>query len=103
MAITKVGTCCYCGTKAALVLTGKLRHELACSTCGAPLSQMKMLRKEPVRVTAPAAAPTHPRLARKPQKSVKSKRNKPKKKSKFSKLRGKMFEELWDVVEDIFD
>ena len=34
---TKIATCCYCGTRAALVLTGKHRHELSCSGCGAPL------------------------------------------------------------------
>ena len=33
---TKVATCCYCGTKAALVLRGEKRHELTCSSCGAP-------------------------------------------------------------------
>ena len=103
MAITKVGTCCYCGTRAVLVLTGKVRHELACSNCGAPLSQLKMLRKEPVGRTAPAATLTRSNPVRKPQKPVKSKRNKPKKKRKFSRLHSKVFEELWDVVEDIFD
>ena len=40
----KIATCCYCGTRAALILRGKERHELACSTCGAPLHEMKMLR-----------------------------------------------------------
>jgi len=43
MGAVKVATCCYCGTRAALVLRGKERHELACSSCGAPLSRMKML------------------------------------------------------------
>ncbi|QMU58124.1 MAG: hypothetical protein GKR98_07890 [Boseongicola sp.] len=43
---TKIATCCYCGTRAALVLTGKTRHELACSNCGAPLHELKMLRVE---------------------------------------------------------
>lgn len=32
---TKVATCCYCGTKAALVLRGEKRHELTCSSRGA--------------------------------------------------------------------
>ncbi len=37
---TKVATCCYCGTRAALVLRGKQRHELSCASCGAPLHNM---------------------------------------------------------------
>ena len=43
---TKIATCCYCGTRAALVLTGKHRHELSCSGCGAPLHDLKMLPKD---------------------------------------------------------
>ncbi|XOY55465.1 MAG: hypothetical protein ACMUJK_11980 [Rhodobacterales bacterium] len=43
MAGTKIATCCYCGTRAALVLRGHDRHELSCSNCGAPLHVMKML------------------------------------------------------------
>ena len=43
---SKIATCCYCGSRAALVLKGKVRHELACSNCGAPLHEMKMLRTE---------------------------------------------------------
>ena len=46
MAVTKVGTCCYCGTKAALVLRGKDRHELSCATCGAPLHALKVLPQQ---------------------------------------------------------
>ena len=44
MAYEKIATCCYCGTKAALVLRGQTEHELACSSCGAPLSVMKHLK-----------------------------------------------------------
>lgn len=53
----KIATCCYCGSRTALVLRGKERHELSCATCGAPLHEMKMLRadatggREPVRTT----------------------------------------------------
>ena len=43
MGATKIATCCYCGTKAVLVLRGKDKHELACSNCGAPLRALKML------------------------------------------------------------
>ena len=40
---TKIATCCYCGTRAALILTGKTRHELSCQGCGAPLHDLKMM------------------------------------------------------------
>ncbi len=93
---TKIATCCYCGTRSALVLTGNLRHELACSACGAPLHDLKMLRKDrggdrellPQR-RVKSANPAKPRKA-KPKK---------KRKSVFSKL----FDEAFDVIEDIFD
>ena len=42
----KVTTCCYCGTRAALVLSGTTRHELACGSCGAPLHVIKKLRSD---------------------------------------------------------
>ena len=41
--ITKIATCTYCGTRAALVLKGNTRHELACQACGAPLHDLKRL------------------------------------------------------------
>ena len=44
MTAEKIVTCCYCGTRAALVLRGRDRHELTCSACGAPLHDLKMLR-----------------------------------------------------------
>ncbi len=103
MPAIKVATCCYCGAKAALVLAGETRHELVCGSCGAPLRQMKMLRKDPVPVTAPAATPTRPEPKKPVQKRDKYTRNRPKKKSKFSKLRREFLEEVWDFVEDIFD
>jgi hypothetical protein len=42
----KIATCCYCGARAALVLTGRDRHELSCASCGAPLHDLKMLKTE---------------------------------------------------------
>lgn len=38
----KIATCCYCGTRAVLVLD-RVRHELACAGCGAPLHDLKSL------------------------------------------------------------
>ena len=40
---TRLATCCYCGTRSALVLAGASSHRLACGACGAPLTQMKQL------------------------------------------------------------
>lgn len=91
----KIATCCYCGTRAALTLIGTERHELACSNCGAPLHEMKMLKsnasgdRELVR-NSPVRADS-----RAPYKKSKKK----KKKSRAKHFLG----ELFDVAEDIFD
>ena len=97
---TKIATCCYCGTRAALVLKGQDRHELACSSCGAPLHEMKMLRQDS----------TGPReLAAGGKKAVSSYRpgykSSYKKKSKKRRKGFKDFllDEVWDTIEDIFD
>ena len=90
----KIATCCYCGTRAALKLRGSERLELACSNCGAPLHDMKMLRSDAfgdrdlVRRSSPRRA--H--------------RDRPVKRSKPRKsLKRRAFEELWDAAEDLFD
>ena len=98
---TKVTTCCYCGARAALVLKGKTRHELACSSCGAPLHDLKMLPKDrsgdrelvkPSRTTGAYA-----------QRSAKPKKHKKKKKKSFFGRFGDVFDDAFDVIEDIFD
>ena len=95
----KIATCCYCGTRAALVLSGTERHELACSACGAPLHDLKILK---------SAHPGHRELV-KPGKGKKygsyeapkqSKKKKKKKKQGFAEW---FMEEAWDALEDIFD
>ena len=94
---TKIATCCYCGTRAALVLTVQGRHELSCSGCGAPLHEMKMLRQE-----APAARKPAKRVSALPRDlpvQTKGKKKKKKRKSMFSRL----LDEAWDAVEDIID
>jgi hypothetical protein len=94
----KIATCCYCGTRAALVLTGQARHELACATCGAPLHDLKSLPldrtgdRELVRRRKPAVSHRKPPKAYKP---VQRKRRK-------GPLRA-FFEEAFDLLEDIFD
>jgi len=91
---TKIATCCYCGTRATLTLKGNERHELACSNCGAPLHDMKMLKAEKPRQPEPrrfAAADNHTT-------------RKPKKKKKRGKSLGQRFlGEVWDIAEDVFD
>jgi len=92
----KIATCCYCGTRAALTLRGKERHELACSNCGAPLHEMKMLRRDTeaereVRGLPPKRQQTH----------YDTKRRKKKKKTKS--LSRRFMEEVFDVAEDLFD
>jgi len=103
MPATKIATCCYCGTKASLVLAGKVRHELACATCGAPLRRLKMLRKEPQQVAAPVASPSQPMRPKRAEKRSKKRVNRPLKRFNISRLGRKLFEEIWDEIEDIFD
>lgn len=87
---SKIATCCYCGTRAALVLKGKQRHELSCSSCGAPLHDLKMVPKRKLNDSKPK------RESFKPSKGYK---NKKKKKGMFSRV----LDEAWDAIEDIFD
>ena len=42
---TKIATCSYCGGREILKLTARGGHELACGSCGAPLHEMKWLKK----------------------------------------------------------
>lgn len=97
--LTKMATCCYCGSRTVLELRGKARHELACASCGAPLRYLKMLPSAPGRaaVTAPVAARPaayipHPSSERKPRK-----------KNRIKALGRKLWDEFWDEVEDVFD
>lgn len=103
MPARKIATCCYCGTRAALVLGGSERHELMCSSCGAPLHDLKMLPKAAVQGTARAVTPARP--TPKPT-HPKQPRPRPRKAKKYKKRKGLMrhlVEEIWDKIEDIFD
>lgn len=104
----RIATCCYCGTRAALVLRGRDRQELSCASCGAPLTRLRaipvtqqtaapvvthsaapMTRRKPVSGPCRAAAPRpdqdrYPRKRRKPALS-------------------RWMEEIRDVIEDVFD
>ncbi len=98
----KIATCCYCGIRAVLVLD-QARHELTCSACGAPLHQLKLMPvPQAVRQKSQKFVPGR-------QKTKVFQRPRPKKyerqekRSKRKPLSRKIFEEVWDVVEDIFD
>lgn len=102
MPATKVATCCYCGTRAALVLRAKGRHELVCSSCGAPLHDMKQLH--PARATASATTPARPAKRQRIEPYESHHRWAQKKPSKKKKSLGRrIFSEVWDVIEDIID
>ena len=109
MAVTKVATCCYCGTKAALVLRGKMRHELSCSNCGAPLHVMKILPMAPASVATPARSEVKRDPRRPSTKSTdkrekyRAKPNKPGKRRKSKGFGRKVWEDVWDVLEDVLD
>jgi len=90
----RIATCSYCGTRAALVLRGEGRHELTCSSCGAPLHALKRLPVEPEPPVARKARAAVP----KPEKPRKPNRAK-KRKSRARWLLG----EVVDLVEDVFD
>lgn len=94
----KIATCCYCGARAVLTLKGKDRHELACSNCGAPLGEMKMLRTDAVG-DRELVRPSPIRADRAKDQRYRSKGKRKKQKS----LAQRFMEEIWDEVEDIFD
>ncbi|WP_297768061.1 hypothetical protein [uncultured Roseovarius sp.] len=98
----KIATCCYCGARTTLVLD-RGRHELACAKCGAPLHEMKALPKRngAAQPSRPKARPmTLPRQEYGPDPAAK-RQSRPKKRRKG--LGRRLAEEIWDVVEDIFD
>lgn len=96
----KIATCCYCGTRAALRLCGRERHELACAACGAPLRAMKRLREDhagrPSRPKRSADIPAGPKAAT-TAKPIKARGRR--RKSAWRKALGDAF----DLIEDILD
>lgn len=93
---SKIVTCCYCGSRAALVLKGRIRHELACANCGAPLHEMKMLRSD----AHGERELVRPSPIRTTDRNVKSRS---KKKKRGRSLSQRFMAELKDAAEDIFD
>ncbi len=109
---TKIATCCYCGTRAALVLRGETRHELACSRCGAPLRDLKALPVQPdARLqcrsgpapdwSRPAPVQKRSPLGGEAKLALRRGWRRPKKKRKG--FLAYLVEEAFDAVEDIFD
>ena len=103
----KIATCCYCGTRAALVLKGEGRHELACSACGAPLHDLKMLRMDKSG-DRDLVRPSRTRVrAENPVRGGKwddgPRHSKPRKRKRRKTMMKKLFEEAFDLIEDIFD
>ena len=101
----KIATCCYCGTRAALVMREDGRHELSCAACGAPLHEMKMMpqRAKPAAVAPPRRAKPLPKYELEPT-YERHRPAQPRKRGKRRKgLMRKVFEEVWDIAEDIFD
>lgn len=116
----KIATCCYCGTRAALVLRGAGRHELSCAACGAPLHEMKAIPQPrsdtAIRTTCTGQgsrrrAPTKPMQAkmvakaqtRRSEPDYEDRRRAPRRRKSGSRFLRNAMEEIWDVVEDIFD
>ena len=99
---TKIATCSYCGRRQALQMTARGGHELACGSCGAPLHEMKWLKapdpehpkKRSPRAPAPHGGPLPP-VAERAARQRPVKRRKP--------LWKKALEEVFEVIEDIFD
>ncbi|MEL6427084.1 MAG: hypothetical protein AAFR40_07870 [Pseudomonadota bacterium] len=90
---TKIATCCYCGTRAALVMD-EARHELACSACGAPLHNLKALPSKGSK-DAHRSKPIK-RVEKGPDTTKRKRKKKPRGVAWF-------IGEVFDELEDIFD
>ena len=103
MPYPKIATCCYCGTRAALMLIGEVRHELACSACGAPLHDLKSLKARPSDPADPPRTERRRESAWAAQRPHHGKKGPAKKRKPRKSLARRMFSEAIDVIEDIFD
>lgn len=95
----KMATCCYCGRRTALVLTGRVQHELACGSCGAPLHKMKAF---PTKARTNAQAPRK-QAAAVPEDVWSSAPSRPKRRKRRKSVSRKVASEIFDLFEDIFD
>ncbi len=102
--VTRMGTCCYCGSRTLLQLTARDGHELACGSCGAPIHHMKAVRAEQhtPKHNRPHASraigyPGHGHSDERPKKKKSKGKKSYKKKSKG------IFDMFEDVIDDVFD
>ena len=99
---TKIATCSYCGRRQAQQQTARGGQELACGGCGAPLHEMKWLKppmpEQPKKRSAPCPAP-HGLVQPAPHDEGRTRRPIKRRKSFWKKA----FEEVFEVIEDIFD
>lgn len=107
----KIATCSYCGTRAALIFD-EGQHELVCRACGAPLHEIKSMPQSPDKKKKKYSPGTseRQRMRQEAEAEVRGEwRGRPAKPSKRTSrkprkgLGRRVFEELWDVVDDIFD
>ncbi|KAB7615435.1 hypothetical protein F9L33_01320 [Amylibacter sp. SFDW26] len=94
--LTKIATCSYCQTRSVLTLRNIGHKELSCSSCGAPLHEMKFIKQTPKAVKHTPVTFSPLPLNNRPVK----KKKRYKKRSDFWE---DVIEEVWDFVEDIFD
>ena len=96
--LTKIATCSYCGMRTVLRLTARDGRELACGSCGAPLHEMKALKqphaKQPKHVRSRADG--YVDWVHGPP------RKKPRRRRRKSPWK-EMFEDAFDLFEDVFD
>lgn len=103
---TKIATCSYCGSRQTLKLSARDGHELACGSCGAPLHEMKWLKSDrdtaAVKRSPRRPAPHGDPGARGWQEDRPDPRKRKHRKRRKGLLR-EVFEEAFDVLDDIFD
>ncbi|MEL7117281.1 MAG: hypothetical protein AAGP08_17145 [Pseudomonadota bacterium] len=99
---TKIATCSYCGTRAALVLKGRERHELACSACGAPLHDLKFFKAPPKSKSKSKDGRDYGISHRSPPKDYRPSKKDTRKRKRKGGFR-RFLEEAFDVIEDIID
>lgn len=93
----KIATCCYCGTRAALILDAG-HHGLQCTSCGAPIRNLRHLPRS-----------DEPPAGRKPGKGgdkgmAKAKAKGPGKLRKRAKKKVRsLMGEVFDGLDDLFD
>ena len=102
--VTRMGTCCYCGSRTLLQLTARNGHELACGSCGAPIHHMKAVRADPrptqhdrPHAPRPIGYQGNGDSNERPDKNKKRAKRSLKKKSKG------IFDIFEDVIDDVFD